>query len=88
MTNVSGPGTPSPSEHPGSEPPAPTNAASQPEPEESRWTVIKYRLAIAGMIGAVFFLLFIMFVDSALNMSCSPLRFFTFQCNRFDASEH
>jgi hypothetical protein len=86
MSNISGPGSPS-SEHPGREPHTPNDAANQPEPEESRWTVIKYRLAIGGMIGAVLFLLFIMFVDSALNMSCSPWRFFTFQCNRFDATE-
>ena len=54
-------------------------------PPDSKWAVVKDRLAIASVVVALLVLLFLMIDGSIENYRCSFWQFITFECNRWDA---
>ena len=54
--------------------------------DDERWAVVKDRLAIAGVILSLVFLLFLMVDGSIVNFRCTFVQFITLECNRWDAS--
>jgi len=61
-------------------------AKHEPEKQESRWTIIKYRLTMALVVVMLLGLVFMMVDGSVINFQCSFTDFITFKCNRWDAA--
>jgi hypothetical protein len=59
----------------------------KPQPPDSKWAVIKDRLAIASVVIVLLTLLFLMIDGSIENYRCSFWQFITFECNRWSAGE-
>lgn len=56
------------------------------EKKESRWPIIKDRLAIAGVICVLVLLVLMMIDGSVMNFQCSIYDFLAFECNRWDTT--
>lgn len=63
-----------------------SEAKQEPEKQDSRWTIIKYRLTMALVVVMLLILLFMMVDGAVINFQCSFWDFITFECNRWDAS--
>ena len=64
-----------------------TSSPKTPPPPDTKWAVIKDRLAIASVVVALLVLLFLMIDGSIENYRCSLWQFITFECNRWSAGE-
>ena len=54
-------------------------------PEPTRKDRVKIWLSGIGAIALLLMLGFMMFADTVENFQCSPWKYITFQCDRFDA---
>jgi hypothetical protein len=62
------------------------DAKREPEKQDSRWIVIKYRLTLALVVAMLLILVFMMVDGAVMNFQCSFWDFITFKCNRWDAA--
>jgi len=63
-----------------------SEARHEPEKQDSRWTIIKYRLTLALVVAMLLILVFMMVDGAVINFQCSFWDFITFKCNRWDAA--
>ena len=62
-----------------------SEAKHEPEKQDSRWVIIKYRLTLTLVVAMLLLLVFMMVDGAVFNFQCSFWDFITFKCNRWDA---
>ena len=63
-----------------------SEAKHEPEKQDSRWVIIKYRLTLTLVVAMLLLLVFMMVDGAVFNFQCSFWDFITFKCNRWDAA--